>query len=519
MMPLLNWSRWLGRQGRPRRFPGGLGPGVKPHPLGLPDPAEPVVPAPLPGTLVLPLLRRTAEPFRPLVTPGETVVRGQVIARGDPDHGPLYAPSSGRVRAVAPEPLLHPPGQRGLCIVLDLDGCHRGDPPLPPLPGATASPQVLGERIGAAGIVGLGGGAFPAALKLAAGRAQSTALLVINGAECDPFLASDAALMIQRAAAVVAGAHYLARALGASKATIAVADDQPRAREALARALAAPNPGPPPCELVAVPGVYPAGGENQLIYTLTGCEVPRGGRPADLGVVCHNVATAAAVADAVDRGWPAVSRWVTIAGAVHRPRVVEALWGTPVAHLVDHCGGLSPGADQLVVGGTLAGVALEDSDVPVTAACNGIAALGPPPRRDPMPCIRCGDCFEVCPVRLLPQQLYHQVRHGAVEQARDQGLFDCIECGCCAAVCPSHIPLVDHYRRAKVEVRRQDQARERAAAAKRRFEARNQRLAQATPPPRPKAKPDAEAIAQAVARAKAQRAARRAARGPQSDED
>jgi electron transport complex protein RnfC len=230
-----------------------------------------------------------------------------------------------------------------------------------------------------------------------------------------------------------------------------------------------------------IPTIYPAGGEKQLLKVLTGKEVPSDGIPADVGLVCQNVGTAAAVFDAVVNARPLISRIVTVAGAgVKRPCNVEALLGTPVSHLVAHCGGYTADVDRLILGGPMMGFAIGSDEIPIVKGTNCVLAATTEevqPARPALPCIRCGACAEACPVNLLPQQLYWYARAKDFDKVQDYALFDCIECGCCTAVCPSHIPLVQYYRYAKTEIWAQEQERLKSDVARERHEWRLERLA------------------------------------------
>lgn len=263
-----------------------------------------------------------------------------------------------------------------------------------------------------------------------------------------------------------------------------------------------------PITVTTVPAKYPQGGERQLIRTLIGAEVPHGHLPLDIGIVCHNVGTAAAVDDAVMHGRPLVSRVVTVTGgAVVEPRNVEALFGTPINELVAACGGYRMAPERLLMGGPMMGYRLANDGVPVVKGTNCIIAAAPGEFASPapaMPCIRCGECVSVCPANLLPQQLHWAARSNDLDGAERLHLFDCIECGCCDVVCPSHIPLVDTFRWAKSEVFERETERRKAELSKRRHDARLERLEaeRREREEKLKAKRSPEAIAAAMERIK-----------------
>ncbi|WP_295363927.1 electron transport complex subunit RsxC [Arenimonas sp.] len=463
---------------------------------------------PPPPRLVLALRQHAGLPARPVVAVGERVARGQVLALPEGSGAPVHAPLAARVLAIEDRPL---PGQGAPAVphlVLEPTGSAEAAL-LAPLPD-DAEPGALRTRIAEAGLVGLGGAGFPTAGKLDAARE----LVIINGAECEPWISCDDALLRAHAGEVLRGARLLARAAGARRVLLAVEDDM---REALAacRAAAAEDGGD--IEVVAVPARYPAGGERQLIQALTGREVPRGGLPRDLGIVVFNVGTARAAWRAVALGEPLVERVVTVTGpGVAQPGNFLVPLGTPVSHLVELAGGYTPLARRLLLGGPMMGTALAHDDFPIGKTQHCVLVLGERdlrPATEEMPCIRCGDCASACPARLLPQQLLWQARADRLDDAREQGLPDCIECGCCDLACPSHIPLTETFRRAKGALLARDADAADAAAAKARFEARQQRLEreaaerEARLAARKAAAASPEAVAAALERARARRAA------------
>jgi electron transport complex protein RnfC len=443
--------------------------------------ARPIQTLPLPGRLILPLQQHIGQSAEPLIRKGDTVNKGQVVARAaDYVSAAVHAPTSGRVVEIGPRPIPHPSGLSDPCIVIEPDGLDTWDElpePMTDYPDRSAAD--LRERIRWAGIVGLGGAAFPTAVKVNTSGQRAIDTLVINAAECEPYITCDDMLMRERAADVVDGIGILRHLIGARECLIGIEDNKPEAAAALRQALA--DRGDQRADVVVVPTLYPSGGEKQLIKLLTGEEVPSQGLPAAIGVLCQNVATAVAVADAVLRGRPLIERIVTVTGrGVQRPGNFRVALGTPADFLIAQAGGYSDAIHQLILGGPMMGFGLHTDQVPIAKTANCLLAASleeAPPTEPERPCIRCGECATACPALLLPQQLYWYARARDLDKAQDYHLFDCIECGCCAYVCPSHIPLVHYYRFAKTEIWAQERDRERSDLARRRHEARAERLA------------------------------------------
>ena len=433
----------------------------------------------LPEQLILPLRQHIGSPATAVIKRGQRVLKWQLLAT-PPDYSsvPLHAPTSGVVRAIESRPVPHPSGLAATSIVIDVDGDDRSIDPMPALTDVDTEPMLLRQRLRNAGLVGLGGAAFPAAVKLDAGTGQNIDLLIINGAECEPYISCDEMLMRELPAQVIEGAGIMRRIVSAGRCIIAIEERNALALAAMNKALQ-DAPGQD-MEIRVLPTHYPIGGEKQLIQVLTGREVPDHCIPAQIGIICQNVATAAAAAQAVSGGQPLISRYVTVTGqGVAEPANLDALIGTPIPHLVQTCGGYTSHADRLIMGGAMMGFAVADDDIPVTKASNciliaSIAELAPVVPA--MPCIRCGDCIEACPAGLLPQQLYWHSRAKDLDAARDYHLFDCIECGCCAAVCPSRIPLVQYYRFAKTAIRARERDLDKAEMARQRYQSRQHRL-------------------------------------------
>ena len=414
-----------------------------------------------------------------LVAPGDRVLAGQALTSSDDDFEvPAHAPCSGTVAGLCERPASHPPGSRRRCIEILADGRDEWVAPTPLSDWAQRRPAEIVDHLHAMGLVGLGGAMFPTAAQLR-GPWGAIHTLILNGAECEPWISCDETLMRSRPEAVIRGGRILAAAVAAERVIIALEDDMEGLAATLGKAVAEQDSGPA-MAIVEVPAVYPQGGERQLIETLTGLQVPSNGLPQDIGLLCHNVATAAAACDAVEHGRPLTDRIVTVTGpGVQRPCNLRAAVGTPIAHLIAAAGGYREEVTRLVLGGPMSGTALASDDVIVTKGSHCVLALTDrelAPGPEPMPCINCGDCVAACPASLMPQLLFRALAADRHEQARELSLLECIECGCCADVCPSHIPLVDYYRHGKARLRLSDLDHRRAALARRRFEAREQRL-------------------------------------------
>tara|TARA_R110001606_G_scaffold74778_3_gene173247 strand:+ start:8143 stop:10344 length:2202 start_codon:yes stop_codon:yes gene_type:complete len=453
-------------------FPGGVHPPARKARSN----AAPIRVGPLPARLVLPLNMHLGAPARPRVTVGERVLKGQRIADAQGTVSTsVHASTSGTVVAIGPHPVPGTAAGDALCIVIDSDGEDRWGP-LEPWPDyRRAAPTELVQRLRQAGIAGLGGAGFPSAAKTRLGEGQRVHTLIINAAECEPYITADDRLMRERAGQIAIGIDILQHLLNPSRTLIGIEDDKPEAIDALRAAMSERD-----CELRVVPTRYPSGGEKQLIQLLTGLEIASGTLPSQAGVVCQNVATAYAIKRAVIDGEPLISRITTVTGdAVARPGNYEVLLGTSVEQLLQHAGLDRHRLVRLLMGGPMMGFTLSDTSVPVVKISNCLIAADARELPEPPPeqaCIRCGDCATVCPASLLPQQLYWHARSDQFERARQNDLIDCIECGACAYVCPSHIPLVHYYRYAKQALRAHDDEQIKADRARLRFEARQARL-------------------------------------------
>ncbi len=446
--------------------------GIKPDAHKNESAGSPIQPAPLPSRLVVPLRQSTRATARCIVQPGQRVLKGERIGEPEGFLGTaVHAPTSGTVVEFGRHTMAHPSGLETRCVVIEPDGEDRWIEHAPFDYQGASREQALGW-LRECGIVGLGGATFPSHVKVGKGAGIDT--LILNGAECEPWITCDDRLMRERAADILAGAAMLRELIGARALLVGIEDNKPEAIGAM-RAAASACAGD--VSVVPVPALYPAGGEKQLIRVLTGIEIPYGKLGGDYGVQCFNVGTAHAVYRAIGHGEPLVSRVLTLTGNVERPGNWEVLIGTPIDQLLPLAGPKAD-TDRYLMGGPMMGFALPRLDVPVVKGSNCIISASPslfPPPPPEQPCIRCGECARACPAELQPFELYWFSRAKNFGKAQEYQLFDCIECGCCSYVCPAHIPLVDYYRFAKSEIWAREREKSAADQARERFEFRNYR--------------------------------------------
>ena len=435
---------------------------------------------PIPEQIVLPIAQHVGEPAHPIVGIGEYVRKGQLVAEcWGTLSASVHASSSGTVVAIEPWPVSRRFGENAPCIVIDCDGEDLAvEPPDEGAPYNTYEPKDLLQRILQGGIVGLGGAVFPTGQKLMQARTMPLEFLLLNGVECEPYISCDDLLMREQAAEVLGGAQILMHALEVSTCYVVIESDKPEAINAIGEAMGDLDDAR--IVLKQVPTIYPSGGEDQLVQLVTNREVPSGGLPTDIGCVVQNVGTAAAIYRWICDGEPLISRVTTVTGpGVREPMNVMARIGTTVGDVIAFAGGYNEGVDQLIIGGPLCGKSVSTDRVPLVKATNCILALTDTViHGDALPCIRCGECASVCPIQLLPQQLFWYACADDETKLRDYGLIDCIECGCCDLVCPSHIRLTAEFRNAKARIQELADEKARAERARMRFESRNERLEQ-----------------------------------------
>lgn len=441
---------------------------------------QPIGQLPLPNCLVLPLRQHVGNLPKVLVAVGDKVLKGQLLAEAEGNISAAnHAPTSGTILAIEDSLIPHPSGLPDRCIKIAVDGKDTWIDRAPSDWRNEDKTNLL-ESLRKSGIVGLGGAVFPTQVKLRTNAKSHVDTLVINAAECEPYITCDDMLMRERADQILKGIEIAQHLLGAKQCLIGIEDNKPEAAAAMRLACEqSPLAHSVTLKVVVVPTQYPSGDARQLIRLLTGIEVPADKRSTDVGLQCFNVATVLALHRYFDFGEPALSRIVTMTGNVKSPANFEVLFGTPVTDLVKAAGGALDDTNDYIMGGPMMGFSLPSVDVPITKAANCIIASAPnlfAPAPPAMPCIRCARCADVCPVSLQPQELYWFSKSSNLEKARDYNLFDCIECGCCTYACPSNIPLVQYYRFAKSEIIAQDRSKEAADLARERNEFRLMRI-------------------------------------------
>ncbi|MFJ5438554.1 electron transport complex subunit RsxC [Pectobacterium brasiliense] len=449
--------------------------GIHPPEMKMQSSQTPLRQIPLPEQFIIPLKQHLGPEGEICVSVGDKVLRGQPLTRGKGRTLPVHAPTSGTVNAIRQHTTAHPSGLSELSIIIVPDGEDRWCERQTLTDYRAQSVDTLLAHLHQAGIAGLGGAGFPTAAKLQGGM-RGIETLIINGAECEPYITADDRLMQECAEEIIQGVEILSFLLQPKRILIGIEDNKPEAISALRLALGKRSD----MQLRVIPTKYPSGGAKQLTKILTGKEVPFGKHSAAIGVLMQNVGTAFAIKRAVIDGEPLTERVVTLTGeALRQPGNVWARLGTPVRHLLKQGGFHVNKQPMVVMGGPLMGFTLPSLDVPIVKISNCLLAPSHTemePVAEEQSCIRCSKCADACPAGLLPQQLYWFSRGQEHEKARNHHLFDCIECGACAYVCPSNIPLVQYYRQEKAEIRAIDEEAQRAAQAKVRFDAKQARL-------------------------------------------
>ena len=412
---------------------------------------KPIEDMPIPPLLRLSAAQHIGAPATPIVKKGDKVLRGQVIA--EPAgfvSAALHAPTSGEVKGIVEMPT--GTGTMAQAIELEPDGEDAAAPHISIRDAwSEMSRDELVAAVANAGIVGMGGAGFPTHVKLSPPPDKGIDTLIINGAECEPYLTADHRIMVEHADQIWTGARMIAQILRAKAVRIAIEDNKPDAISAMKNATARAEGD---VALVVLDTQYPQGAEKQQIYAITGREVPSGGLPMDVGALVENVGTALAIWDAIYNGTPLVRRVTTVAGAVNRPGNIRAPIGTRYADLVDFCGGAVGQVAKIISGGPMMGLARHSLDLATTKTSSGLLLLGREEASQftPMPCISCGRCIQACPMHLMACEISLMLEAEDYESAEAYSVADCIECGCCAFVCPARRPLVQHMKQGKAQV-------------------------------------------------------------------
>ncbi|HSV95817.1 MAG TPA: electron transport complex subunit RsxC [Spirochaetota bacterium] len=410
----------------------------------------------VPQLCYIPLQQHIGKPARPIVEAGEIVHEGQLIGLADGYiSANVHASVPGKVVGISEHPTVY--SKRGMCVVIEAQGSFStSGKPLEPSAWESMSGLELLNRVAEAGVVGLGGAAFPTQVKLHPPGNRPIEALIINGAECEPYLTVDDMLMQTFPGEVIEGVRMALKILGITTAFIGVEDNKPRAIAALKKKLAEIRPS----ENIRVSTLktkFPQGAEKQLIYSLTRREVPSGGLPMDAATIVQNVGTIFAIREAVALGKPLFERYVTVTGpCVKNPGNYKVRLGSRVSDVIEECGGLVAEPAKIIMGGPMCGTALDNMDIPVVKGTSGILVLGREEARslDYLPCIRCGRCVTVCPAGLVPSDMVNAIEKGRLDLAEQSHPFDCIMCGSCAYVCPSRRPLNHFIKLAQEKLRR-----------------------------------------------------------------
>ncbi|MCR4431519.1 MAG: electron transport complex subunit RsxC [Tepidanaerobacteraceae bacterium] len=409
---------------------------------------KPVETAKLPDRVIIPMSQHVGAPCDPIVKVGDTVKKGQKIGEAKAFvSAPVHASISGRVTAVEPRP--HPGGGMVISVVIESDGKDEVFEGIkPPKSLGELTPDEIKNLIRESGIVGMGGAGFPTQVKLSPPPEKTIDTVIVNGAECEPYLTADHRLMVEKPYDVVLGLEAIMKATGVKKAYIAIEENKPDAIEAIKQVIK----GKEGIEVAELATKYPQGGEKQLINAVTGREVPSGGLPMDVHVIVDNAGTCAAIAGALKTGMPLVERITTVTGTgIKEPKNLLIRIGTPFSEIIEQCGGFKGEAGKVIMGGPMMGLAQSAMDVPAVKGTSGILVLE---KKDvalseQLPCIRCARCVDACPIHLLPTTLGKLAEKGMWAEAEEYHALDCIECGCCAYVCPARIPLTQLIRLAK----------------------------------------------------------------------
>ena len=430
-----------------------------------------------PRQVFLSLQHKNGAKLKPQVDVGDTVFKGQLVAKGISDMvAPLHSPVNGIVTAIKEFHTAHPAKIKSQTLVIRSNGNPRWGEYYPSENYTNLDADTIIERVKEAGIVGLGGAGFPTAMKLKFARQANVHTVVINGGECEPYLTCDDRLMQENASEIVAGIRLIIQAVGARKAVIGIEDNKSSSIEILKSAVSEEEQ----ISVESVPSIYPMGSERHLIKAVTGQTVPLGKLSTHIGILVHNVATAKAIHDAVHFRRPLISRMITVSGlGIQNPCNVEVLVGTPVSDIIAFCGGMKESTERLVFGGPMMGQIVTSPFIPIDKSVGGILALTDEEVREraQQDCIRCGQCVRACPMGLMPFKMAAYSRVSDFKTAEEFGVSYCLSCGACNYICPSNIPLVQYFQHAKGALSAMKAKEQKSSTARTLTEARKARLA------------------------------------------
>ncbi len=438
--------------------------GVHPNDMKAATNEKAIEQLPAPAEVVIPMSMHFGAPCTPLVKAGDEVKVGQKIGEFRGLGAPIHASVSGKVKAVEPRPYSMGGNITSVIIENDFQNTLSEEVQAPANPDALTPDQMV-EIVKNAGIVGMGGATFPTHVKISGGIGKVDTV-IINGAECEPYITGDHRTMLERPEEIIGGATYLAKMFGVDKVVIGVEDNKQNGIDAMNKVIAEKKA---PVVVEALHCRYPQGGEKQLCQAITGKQVPPGGLPSNIGCAVFNINTTCCIFRAVTQGMPVVNKLVTVSGSgVMEPKNIECPIGTPVSALLDACGGVKDGTYKLIAGGPMMGMAQYTADIPVAKGTGAILAFSEKEEQtvEHPQCIRCGKCVSVCPMHLEPLFMYQYASKGMVDELNEAHIMDCMECGACAYACPARMHLTHMFKTGKQLVKDRAAADKAAAEAK-----------------------------------------------------